>query len=423
MNEYLKGLREDRAELLREMEQMLDKAESRGGSKVFKNTAEQRAYDAKFAEAERLTSLIEVEERKNEECIRAILERDGDAPTAPGGLTPSQRRLAFNSWCRVGSTLQPTREGLEFAERAGFAPGCPMLNFDMRSMGVGETTKGAKAVPQGFLPTLEIARKAYGSVRNVARIISTDSGEDLRLPTTDDTSNEGRILPEFSQAEDQDITISEMVLGSFMFDSDVVLVSTQLLQDAGFDLESHIAELLGERLYRAQNRYLTVGTGTAQPNGVVTAATVGETAASQTAVTYGELVDLMHSVDPAYQEGAKWMLNWTTAGALMKLEDDNGRPLWQPAMDAGFANGMPARILGHEVVINQAMPNMVVGQRAILYGEFRKYCVREVGNLQVMRLNERYADRHMVGFLAFHRVDGDLLDAGQHPVKALVMAS
>jgi HK97 family phage major capsid protein len=93
--------------------------------------------------------------------------------------------------------------------------------------------------------------------------------------------------------------------------------------------------------------------------------------------------------------------------------DTMGMPLWQP----GLTVGQPDMIMGYQYVINQSMTTPATGVKSILFGDFSKYLIRDVRDITLLRLDERYADAHQVGFLAFSRSDGDLLDAGTNPVK------
>src|SRR5690606_18448224 len=97
----------------------------------------------------------------------------------------------------------------------------------------------------------------------------------------------------------------------------------------------------------------TIGTGTGQPEGIVTASSVGKTAASATAVTFDDLNHLVHSVDPIYREGGKcgFMFNDLTLRGLKDLKDSQSRPIWLP----GYEAGAPDRIHGFGYTINQHM--------------------------------------------------------------------
>ena len=128
---------------------------------------------------------------------------------------------------------------------------------------------------------------------------------------------------------------------------------------------------------------------------------------------------LEHSVDPAYRGNAKWMMS---DSALMKtklLVDSQGRPLWA----ASISTGAPDTLMGYPIIINNDMAVMAAGAKSVLFGDSQKYIIRDVLGVTLLRLEERYADFHQVAFLAFARMDGDLLDAGTHPVKYFVNAA
>jgi HK97 family phage major capsid protein len=193
-------------------------------------------------------------------------------------------------------------------------------------------------------------------------------------------------------------------------------------------MNAHIARVLGTRLGRLKNFKCTVGTGTNEPFGIVPAAvaagnTVAGPTGTSTGWTYNNLVDLMHGVDPAYRDNqfSSFMFNDTTLKITRKLADSANRPLWQPGLNAGFGSGFPSTILDKPYVINNDMASMAPNADSALFGDLSKYKVRNVADgITVMRLTERYADYLQVGFLAFMRFDGQLLDAGTHPIAVFV---
>ena len=256
-------------------------------------------------------------------------------------------------------------------------------------------------------------------MREVATVQTTASGNDIPMPTENDTSNKGAILAENAQITEQDITFGSTTLNAYMYTSKLVRVSMQLMQDSAFDMNSFLGVKLGERIARIHNEHFTTGTGSSQPQGVATAAVTGVTAASATAITYAEIVDLEHSLDPAYRNNARFMMKDSTLQILKKLVDGDSRPLWT----AGVASGEQDRLLGYPYVINQDMPAATTGLDSLLFGDFSKYMIRDVAGAGLMRLTERYADYLQVGFFAFMRSDGKLLDAGTNPIKTLQMAA
>ena len=151
-----------------------------------------------------------------------------------------------------------------------------------------------------------------------------------------------------------------------------------------------MAGAIGTRIGRITNAHFTTGTGSGQPRGVVTDASSGVVAAAgnTTAITYANLVALEHSLDPGYRRGAEFMFHDSTLKAIKQLLDTTGRPLWVP----GVAVREPDTILGHRYVVNQDMAVMAANARSILFGDFSRFFVRDVQDVQIMRLTERYAD-------------------------------
>src|SRR3546814_11000051 len=95
--------------------------------------------------------------------------------------------------------------------------------------------------------------------------------------------------------------------------------------DSSIDGESFVRSRLGTLLGRITNKHCTTGTGGSQPNGLITAATVGKTGTTGQTLTviYDDLVDLEHSVDPAYREGGNcsFMMADGSVKTIQKIKD------------------------------------------------------------------------------------------------------
>lgn len=295
------------------------------------------------------------------------------------------------------------------------------VNADGSPGGGGE--EGGYLVADEAMRPLEIALLAFGGMRQGATVFRTNTGADLPWPTTNDTSNKGALLAENGTHTELPVSFSQLVLEAYKYTSRLLLVSVELLQDSNENIAQILGRLLGERIGRITNEHFTTGDGSNKPNGIVTAATLGVTGSLGASITYDELVNLEHSVDPAYRTGAKFMFHDTTLAILKKLKDGDLRPMWLP----GLATREPDTILGHPYIINQDMPQMGPGSpsggdKSILFGAIDKYMIRDVREITLRRLDERYAELGQVGFLAFSRHDGDLLDAGTNPVKYFINA-
>ena len=294
------------------------------------------------------------------------------------------------------------------------------------------TTGGGYLIPTGFSGQLEEALLWFGGILDACYSFETETGNPLPWPTVNDTANEGEILGVNTQLNEQDFAFNQVVFGAFTHNSKSVLVPIQLLQDSYFNLDKKVAEMLGTRLGRGMNHKLTTGVGTTEPSGVVTevlnSGNIYVTANGQTSTIIGDdLINLEHLVDPAYRPKGKYMFADSTLKAIKKLKDSYGRYLWLP----GLAVNDPNTINGYPYVINQHMQGLglsdsppVHGNRFALFGDFSKYAVRRVaGEITVMVLKERYADYLQVGYQAFVRYDGKLLDAGTHPIAVACQAT
>jgi len=311
-----------------------------------------------------------------------------------------------------------------------------ILNGDrqeFRDMGVTPGTAGGYFVPQGFVYEVEDALKYFGPMMQSSEIMDTATGQPLPYPTDNDTTVMGELVGEGQQVTTADILLGQVTFGAYKYSTKMVKVSIELLQDSAFDLESFTKKKFAQRIGRVLNRDFTTGTGTAQPKGIVVAATVGVGGASGTAVVgddnattpdpttqvgYIDLTNLEHSVDPLYRPGASYMFNDSVLRYIKTLKDKFGRPLWVP----GLVTGTPDTILGYRYWINNDMDSLATGKKTVLFGQVSKYLVRQVKELAILRLQERFADYGQIAFIGFCRYDGNLLDAGTHPVKYLQQA-
>lgn len=134
---------------------------------------------------------------------------------------------------------------------------------------------------------------------------------------------------------------------------------------------------------------------------------VGTTGQS-TSVIADDLMDLFHSVDPAYRDGAIFMMADSSVAAIRKLKtgvSGDNTYLWQPGLRAGE----PDTLLGRPVVVNQNIAAMASDAKSILFGNFQNFWIRDVRGVRFVRMDERYAAEDQVGFVVFLRTDSDLV--------------
>ena len=252
-------------------------------------------------------------------------------------------------------------------------------------------------------------------------MIRTDSGHQITIPTVNDTSRVIAKTAEGTTLTDDggvDVTFGEATLDAYAYDTEWLRISKPLLDDSAFPITQFIGELLGEGLARRVNTELTTGDGTGDPNGVVTASAAGVTAAGIAAITSDEIIELMHSVDPAYRMAPKvaWMFNDSTFEYIRKLKDGQGNYLWQMG---DVSRTAPATLLGKPYYVNQAMASLATGNRTMLFGDFGKYYVRMAGDV-LMGVIQDKDFWPGVGIAGYIRIDGELPDTAA--VKHLVQA-
>jgi HK97 family phage major capsid protein len=274
----------------------------------------------------------------------------------------------------------------------------------------GTGAEGGYLVPQTHYAQIVRSMAAFGPMLNpnLVNLVETLGGGQWNVPTNDDTGNAGALISENTAVSAASLTFGTKTLGAHKFTSNLFTVSDEMLQDSAYDVVSFVNSAIGERLGRALNAAFTTGDGSDKPQGIVGAATSAFTSAANTTVTADEILTLIHSVDPAYRASATMMFNDATALVLRKLKaETSGEYLWQPSIQAG----QPGTIFGHNYVINPAMASIGASTKPILFGDFKRFTVRAVKGINVVRLNERYADQGLVGFIGFARYDSELLDS------------
>lgn len=291
---------------------------------------------------------------------------------------------------------------------------------DVRAtMSTTTTTEGGYTVPTDVAGQISDVLKAYGGVRSVANVIQSNMGNDINFPTSDGTSEVGELIGQNTTATAADPSFGVVTLSTYKFSSKIVAVPFELLQDSAADVESFVARRLGDRLGRITNQYFTTGTGTSQPKGVVTASAAGKTGTTgqTTTVIVDDLIDLVHSVDPAYRAGnCKFMMNDASLKVIRKLKDSQNRPVFLPGYE-GLGGAMGDSLLGYDVVINQDVATMAANAKSILFGDFSRYTIRDVMGFTLFRFDDSaYAKLGQVGFLAWMRTGGTLTDGGS-PIK------
>jgi HK97 family phage major capsid protein len=418
-----KKLQEERGEIIAQMREMAEAAKAEG--RAF--TAEEvEKYDRLDAAQEERQNKINTAERIDK-VSGFVPELRGNVKPRAASITVEDRDYAFRAACLNVLGGDMPRDFENAWEKCG-RPNANNFslrlrrdaNVEERGQTVGTGSEGGYLQNSSLMPALEKSLKWYGGIRQACRVIRTSTGSDLNWPTLDDTSNTAAIVAENATKATTALTFAQKTLKSYKYGSDVFPVSIELMQDAMVDVASIVGEALGERISRKQNTDYTTGDGSSKPEGLVTAATSGKTADSATAFTWAEVIDLVHSVDIAYRNSPSFglMMHDTVYAYLKKMEDDNGRPLYLPSLQEGDH----LVFNGYKIFINNDMDSTLdADSKLILAGDFSKGIVRDVADVQIAVLRERYADQWAVGFYGHARGDFKLVNTAA--VKYLALAS
>lgn len=394
-------LRGKRAQLIKDADAIVAAAQAEGRSMT---SEEKTKFEAIEADARGLKQEIEIIER-NAEMKKELASVEGEARAA---APKANAKDAFSKYLRHGMGSLSTQER-SLINKRGTA-----------TQVVGTDSLGGFLVPQEFSNELDVATAFTGEVERLAKKLNTASGGLLDYPTLNDTATDANLVSEGSAVTVQDMTFANAQLSAYNYSS-LVKVSQQLLQDSAFDLNAFLVEAMGERIARATNAAFTTGTGSSQPQGIVTGSSLGNTAAGASAITADDILDLIYSIDPSYRNKPGFGLmahdNIIAAVRALGLGSANDFPIFIPSMEAG----QPDRIFGVPVYVNNDMQSSIAtGTKTMVAADFSKFVVRNAGGIQMLRLNERFADELEVGFVSWKRSDSKVLDT--RAVKHLIQA-
>ncbi|MEW5248909.1 phage major capsid protein [Microbulbifer discodermiae] len=266
---------------------------------------------------------------------------------------------------------------------------------------VGTDTDGGYLVPDSWANTLIDLLTDAVFMRSLATVTKTKSTKNLPLTTDKGAAgwvDEGGAYPE------SDIAFGNGVLEAWKLGR-IIKVSEELLEDNTFNLEGEIGRIFSETFGLAEETAFISGDGVKKPTGLLVSGELGKQVASAAAITYDDIVDLIHSVRRVYRRRASFITRDGTLGMLRKLKSTDGVPLWQPSLQAG----QPDMLLGYRVESTEAMPAVAGSAKTVAFGDLKQYRIGDRGGIVMQRLNEKYADTGHVGFRMRKRTDGKLL--------------
>jgi HK97 family phage major capsid protein len=399
MDYNLKNDYERLAKLNADQKSIIDAAELNGRTSL--NEVEEKTFDSLHKEATEVQQMIERKTKLNDAAKAVISDEIMDT------TKKSADELIYNKeeYAKVlKKYLAKGERGLTDAD----------YNVLSRAQSTS-STEGGYTIPTELANEIVKGMAQYGGVRENSKVMTTSGGNTLNFAYNDDTANGVGLISEAAAiTADDDTVFSQVAFSAYKYGS-AVYINRELIEDSAFNIVSYIEELFAERFGRGLNALYTTGTGSSQPKGVAVAAATGVTLADQDAITFSEILTLKHSVDPAYRNNGKFMLNDATLLAIKKLSIGSGdaRPLWQPS----FAIGQPETIDGSQFIINQDMNGLGSLKTPMLYGDFSKFMIRDVAGMRLVKSDQYKVLNDQLTVVGWMRTDSDLLDS--RAIKAM----
>lgn len=404
-----KQINERRARIYALMNDMKKDVEREGRTMTQEEEERWNKLDGEFAELDkelaRRQRLDEIEKTFDE------VQEEAEIRAAAPKATPEERYEAlFYRYIREGKPLDNEQvRQLDAELRAGNNTTTVLAATD------SATTFGSYLVPITLWNTIERTMKDFSGMMRASRILTTPNGGTLNYPTNDDTTSTGAWLdePRASALTIENPIFSRKQYSAYTWGT-LGKVSMEFLQDEFVGLlPGVLADMFGERAGRALNKAFTDGDGSGKPTGILDAsngASTGKTTSANNAITKEEIIDLFHSVDPAYRDNSSvaFMFNDSTMAAIRKLDASTDvAPIWQPS----FAANVPPTVLGKPYLINNHFPSIAAGADVIAFGDWSKFIIREVQRPSMAVLGERYMDELARGYVMWCRYDSKLLNS------------
>lgn len=371
MSEFIRNQKEERANLIMQVREVIDTAETEKRGLLGEETQKINRIEERIAQ---LDESIGYAERNEQRRLEAETAGAGHAP-----VVPAEGRSA-------GDVFRALAQG-EMRSHT--------FNFEKRAV-----VPSTDTVPVSFLDRVFGIARLVGPMLETSDVIQRSSGESLRIPTWTAYST-ASIKAAGSAIDESNPTFSSTLLtprkASF-----IVQLANELITDAGYDIEAAVAEQAGNAIGYHVNDKTTVGTGTVEALGVVASAGSGVTAGT-TSLTADNLIDLAYSIDGAARRlpGVGFQSNTSTLGYIRKLKDSAGQYIYNPVV------GGPDTILGFPVFENPAMASIATGAKSVIFGHLPSYKIVTTG-LEVAVSSEAYFANDVTAWRFTYRYDGAL---------------
>jgi HK97 family phage major capsid protein len=295
---------------------------------------------------------------------------------------------AFRHYVRTGDTNQLNRAAKSY-----------------KVINTATDTQGGFWVPEEWVNRLITALYESAIFPAAGATVQQTRGNNARHVPTMGWGGAAVLTAELAAFNEEDPTAGEIVFNPYKY-TYLTKASDESLQDSIVSVEAAMQANAAHAFTLAWNTAQTVGTGTAQPQGITQPTYPGQvTAAGAAAVTSDEIIDVFYSLEYLYRGNASWMMNDKTAAMVRKLKGTDGQYIWERSLQLG----QPATILGRPVYTNNSMPEATTGNVSIVFGDFRYFEITQWLPVTMKRLEELYAENGQIGIRWYDRWDSKVM--------------
>ena len=286
---------------------------------------------------------------------------------------------------------------------------------------VNERATNLTMTDNGAVVPETIANRIIKKVYDVCPILRLSSRYNAKgtfdLPYYDETDNAITVAyaTEFTALTSSVGSFKSISLTGYLAGA-LSLISRSLINNTDFDIVSFVVDEMADHIARFIEKELLNGTS-GKVTGLSTL-TNSLTAASATAITADEIINLQSKVKDIYQNNAIWVMSNATRTALRLLKDSQGRYLLQDDISSPFGH----TLLGKPVYVSDNMSDIAAGKTAVYYGDFKGLATKFSEDINIQVLRERFADQHAVGVIGWLEFDSKVEDA-QKIAKLVMKAS
>jgi len=401
MSDFIKKLQERRLNAWEQAKALLDAAEAEGRDL---SGDEEQSYQRISADLDamdaRLKDVVEAENRQRDAdtAFRSLLDKP-QVTDRRGTDGANDDGVKLRKWL-TGETAARAFE----VRPDGHTPS------DLRTLSKLSAGAGANTVPISFYNQL-VAHliEVSGVLMTNPTLLRTNSGEQIQIPKTTAHSASASLVAEAGTLAANEPTFGQVPLDAYKYGF-LLQVSHELLNDTGVDLVGYLAMQAGRALGNGFGAALITGTGSSQPNGVVTAAPPVVTGGAGVvgAFTADNLIDLFYSVIAPYRnsQSCAWLMKDSSVATLRKIKDTTNQYIWQPALTAGN----PDTVLGKPLYTDPNVAAVALSAKSVVFGDFSQYFVRMVESIRFERSDDFAFNTDLVTYRAILRGDGDLVD-------------